>query len=68
MNGKNVVFFSKKESGNLTTYSPEEVTIVATENGNSAIEFKNPTRTYDNTLVLQGAYDIMSAILIQGEE
>lgn len=28
----------------------------------------NPTRTYDNTLVLHGAYDIMSAILIQGEE
>ncbi|MCF8415678.1 MAG: efflux RND transporter periplasmic adaptor subunit [Crocinitomicaceae bacterium] len=68
MNGKNVVFFSEKESGNLTTYSPEEVTITAIESGNSAIEFKNPTRTYDNTLVLHGAYDIMSAILIQGEE
>jgi cobalt-zinc-cadmium efflux system membrane fusion protein len=68
MNGKNVVFFSNKESGNLTTYSPEEVIITATESGNSAIEFINPTRTYDNTLVLHGAYDIMSAILIQGEE
>jgi len=68
MKGKNVVFFSKKESENLTTYSPEEVTIIASENGNSAIEFKNPSRTFDDTIVIHGAYDIMSTILMQGEK
>ena len=68
MNGKNVVFFSKRGEKGLTSYSPEEVNVLATENGKSAIVFKNKARSYSENLVVQGAYDIMSAILIKSEE
>lgn len=68
MNGKNVVFFGKKTNQNMTTYVPEEVEILATENGKSAISFKNRSRNFTEKVVVHGAYDIMSAILIQSEE
>jgi len=68
MNGKNVVFFSKKGGKGMTSYAPEEVNVFATENGKTAIEFKNKGRSYNENLVVHGAYDIMSAILIKSEE
>lgn len=68
MNGKSVVFFSKNTKNNMTVFSPEEVEVLATENGKSAIEFKNKIRTYNEPLVVKGAYDILSALLIDNEE
>lgn len=68
MNGKNVVFFGKKSNDMRTTYVPEEVEVLATENGKSAIVYKNKSRTFQDKVVVHGAYDIMSAILIQSEE
>lgn len=67
MKGKSVVFFSKALGKGQRNFVPEEVNILATENGFSAIKFKNPSRSYDEVLVLKGAYDILSALLIQSE-
>lgn len=68
INGKNCVFFPEKKEKNGTAFIPEQVNILATENGKSAIAFKNPARHYTSSLVVKGAYDVLSAILIQEEE
>jgi membrane fusion protein, heavy metal efflux system len=68
LNGKSVVFFTDKMTNGLTTFKAEEVVVVANENGFTAIEYKNPVRKFTDKIVLSGAYDIMSAILISEEE
>jgi cobalt-zinc-cadmium efflux system membrane fusion protein len=68
LNGKSVVFFGIKSNGGLTSYVAEEVDVLASENGKSAIIYINKMRKYSDKLVLHGAYDIMSAILISNEE
>ncbi len=68
MNGKNVVFFETKKEKGIASYVPEEVRVISVNNGKSAIEYKNKTRTYLDSVVITGAYNIMSAILIKGEE
>ena len=68
MNGKNVVFFETKKGKGSANYIPEEVRIISVNNGKSAIEYKNKARSYLDSVVITGAYNIMSAILIKGEE
>jgi cobalt-zinc-cadmium efflux system membrane fusion protein len=68
LNGKQVVFFVKSKTKNATTYIPEEVRIISTDKDRTAIEFLNQKRSMNDKLVISGAYEIMSAILIQGEE
>ena len=68
MNGKNVVFFETKKGKGSANYIPEEVRIISVNNGTSAIEYKNKSRSYLDSVVITGAYNIMSAILIKGEE
>lgn len=68
LNGNSVVFISTRSSNGSTTFVAEEVGILATENGFAAIEYKNPKRKYSDKIVVTGAYDIMSSILIQSEE
>lgn len=68
MDGKNCVFFNKSSNGGQTTYVPEEVNVLASENGKSAITFKNKSRNFNEKLVIHGAYDIMSAMLTQSED
>lgn len=68
MNGKNVVFFETKKGKGSANYIPEEVRIISVNNGKSAIEYKNKSRSYLDSVVITGAYNIMSAILIKGEE
>ncbi len=68
MNGKNVVFFETKKGKGSANYIPEEVRIISVNNGKSAIEYKNKSRSYLDSIVITGAYNIMSAILIKGEE
>ncbi len=68
MNGKNVVFFETKKEKGSASYVPEEVRVISVNNGKSAIEYKNKTRSYLDSIVITGAYNIMSAILIKGEE
>ncbi len=68
LNGKLVVFFVKSKTKNATTYVPEEVRIISTDKERTAIEFLNQKRSMNDKLVISGAYEIMSAILIKGEE
>jgi len=68
LNGKTVVFYEKKKSKTATTYVPEEIRVISSDEKRSAIELVNQSRTMSDALVFHGAYDIMSAILIQGEE
>jgi cobalt-zinc-cadmium efflux system membrane fusion protein len=68
MNGKNVVFFETKKENGSASYVPEEVRVISVNNGKSAIEYKNKARSYLDPVVITGAYNIMSAILIKGEE
>lgn len=68
LNGKQVVFFVKSKTKNATTYVPEEVRIISTDKERTAIEFLNQKRSTNDKLVISGAYEIMSAILIKGEE
>ena len=68
LNGKQVVFFVKSKTKNATTYVPEEVRIISTDKERTAIEFLNQKRSMNDKLVISGAYEIMSAILIKGEE
>ena len=66
--GKNVVFCPLKKSGNATRFIPEEVTLIASDEAKTAIRFKNPNRLFTDRIVFTGAYDILSAVLIQSEE
>jgi cobalt-zinc-cadmium efflux system membrane fusion protein len=68
LNGKNVVFFETKKGKGSASYVPEEVRVISVNNGKSAIEYKNKARSYLDSVVITGAYNIMSAILIKGEE
>lgn len=68
LNGKLVVFFVKSKTKNATTYIPEEVRVLSTDKERTAIEFLNQKRSMNDKLVISGAYEIMSAILIKGEE
>ena len=68
LNGKLVVFFVKSKTKNATTYIPEEVRVLSTDKERTAIEFLNQKRSLNDKLVISGAYEIMSAILIKGEE
>ena len=68
MNGKNVVFFEIKKGNGNASYVQEEVRVISVNNGKSAIEYKNKSRSYLDSIVITGAYNIMSAILIKGEE
>jgi cobalt-zinc-cadmium efflux system membrane fusion protein len=68
LNGKSVVFYEKSRKGSSKTFIPEEIRILNTEDNRVAIELVNNNRSMKDPLVLRGAYDIMSAILIQGEE
>jgi len=65
LKGKQVVFIGKPNPKGGKTFFPEEVRILATENGKSAIEYVRRGRNFDASVVVKGAYDILSAILIR---
>ncbi len=68
LKGKQVVFVGKPNPKGGKTFFPEEVRILATENGKSAIEYVRRGRNFDAPVVMKGAYDILSAILIREDE
>jgi cobalt-zinc-cadmium efflux system membrane fusion protein len=68
MNGKSVVFYQKSTNGKISTFIPQEVRIISSDEKRSAIEFVNSSRSMDDPLVVKGAYEIMSALVIKGEE
>jgi cobalt-zinc-cadmium efflux system membrane fusion protein len=66
LNGKKVVFCVKAKKGKITEFIPQEVHVLSTDGEKSAVEFVGGQNS--QTIVLKGAYDIMSALLIKGEE
>jgi hypothetical protein len=50
------------------SFGTEDIRIISTDKDRTAIEFLNQKRSMNDKLVISGAYEIMSAILIQGEE
>ncbi len=68
LNGKNVVFYSKNGGKDKTIFYPAAVTILANEKHKSAFEFEDENISFTSPIVLKGAYDILSALLMQSEE
>ena len=68
MNGKNVVFYSKDVAKDKKIFYPAAITILANENHNTAFEFEDENISFTRPIVLKGAYDILSALLMQSEE
>jgi cobalt-zinc-cadmium efflux system membrane fusion protein len=68
LDGEPVIFQLVKTSGNKTFFQPIPVRILITEKELTAFEFIQKGVTFDKTYVLSGAYDIMSSIMVSGEE
>lgn len=68
LNGEQVIFQYVKTSGNKTFFKPIPVRVLITEKELTAFEFIQKSVTYNESFVLSGAYDIMSSILVSGEE
>lgn len=67
LNNKKVVFIpTKKEK--VTTFNPEEVHVLSTENEWTAFEFKSKKIKLNQRVVTKGAYDILSTFLMKAEE
>jgi cobalt-zinc-cadmium efflux system membrane fusion protein len=67
LNGKTMVFYEKMKNKTLATFYPEEVRVISSDETRSAIEFVNQVGVRDGSLVVKGAYEIMSAMLIHQE-
>lgn len=67
LNNKKVVFIPTKK-GKVTTFNPEEVHVLSTENEWIAFEFKSKKIKLNQRVVTKGAYDILSTFLMKAEE
>lgn len=67
LNNKKVVFIPIKK-GKVTTFNPEEVRVLSTENEWTAFEFKSKKIKLKQRVVTKGAYDILSTFLMKAEE
>jgi cobalt-zinc-cadmium efflux system membrane fusion protein len=68
LNGKQVVFFGSDAGNGMREFKPEEVEVLGTDRSKAAIRYMNASRSYNDKLVVTGAYDLMSALLVTGEE
>lgn len=68
LNGETVIFQVVKKSGKNTFFKPVPVRVLISEKELTAFEFMQKNVSFDHTFVLKGAYDIMSSILVSGEE
>ena len=68
MNGKPVVFFGSDADNGLREFKPVEIEVLGSDRSRSAIRFKDSSRSYTDKLVVSGAYDLMSALLVKAEE
>lgn len=67
LNNKKVVFIPTKK-GKVTTFNPEEVNVLSTENEWTAFEFRSKKIKLNQQVVTKGAYDILSTFLMKAEE
>ena len=68
LDGEPVIFQFVKKSGKNSFFKPIPVRILIAEKELTAFEFIQKGVTFDQTFVLNGAYDIMSSIMVGGEE
>jgi hypothetical protein len=68
LNGEPVIFQYVKKSGKDTFFKPVPVRVIIAEKELTAFEFIQKSISFNDTFVLRGAYDIMSALLVSGEE
>lgn len=68
MNGMPVVFFGSDADNGLREFKPVEIEVLGSDRSRTAIRFKDRSRSYTDKLVVSGAYDLMSAILVKAEE
>ena len=68
MNGKAVVFVPAEKRGGLSYFKPIEVAVLAVSGDVTAIRFPRKSTREPQKVVTKGAYDIMSAMLVSGEE
>jgi cobalt-zinc-cadmium efflux system membrane fusion protein len=62
--GKAIVFSSKPNNKGGRTFFPEEVKVIASENGYSAIAYTHRGRSMEHPVVVKGAYEVLSAMLM----
>lgn len=68
LDGEPVIFQFVKKSGKNSYFKPIPVRVLITEKELTAFEFIQKGVTFDQTFVVNGAYDIMSSIMVSGEE
>jgi cobalt-zinc-cadmium efflux system membrane fusion protein len=68
LNGKNVVFFEQTRNNKASTFVPEEVRIISTDETKTAIKFVDETRLMTEPLVVKGAYELMSVMVMKEEQ
>jgi cobalt-zinc-cadmium efflux system membrane fusion protein len=68
LDGEPVIFQFVKKSGKNSFFKPIPVRILLAEKELTAFEFIQKGVTFDQTFVLNGAYDIMSSIMVGSEE
>ncbi|MCE2681676.1 MAG: hypothetical protein ACK49D_06225 [Flavobacteriia bacterium] len=68
LDGEPVIFKLAETHGNKSYFKPIPVRILIAEKELTAFEFIRKGVTFNQTFVLSGAYDIMSSIMVNGEE
>lgn len=68
LNGKNVVFFEQTRNNKVSTFVSEEVRIISTDETKTAITFVDETRLMTEPLVVKGAYELMSVMVMKEEQ
>jgi cobalt-zinc-cadmium efflux system membrane fusion protein len=68
LNGKNVVFIHAKKDNDKTMFRAVPVRILVSDHSYTAFEFENPELNWQQKIVVSGAYDLLSQILISGED
>ena len=68
LDGEPVIFKLAETHGNKSYFKPIPVRILIAEKELTAFEFIQKGVTFNQTFVLSGAYDIMSSIMVNGEE
>jgi cobalt-zinc-cadmium efflux system membrane fusion protein len=68
MDGRKVVFIQQSSTGSRTLFKPMPIHILNTGKLVTAFEYEESSVPYDKKVVIKGAYDIMSEMLVTGEE
>lgn len=68
LDGRKVVFIQQGSNGTKTLFRPIPIRVLHVGKLVTAFEFEESSVPYDKKVVIKGAYDIMSEMLVAGEE